>query len=147
VLPFSDPVLIFASVMVLIMISPLLARRVRLPEIVGLIAAGIVVGPHGFGILARDQTVHLLGTVGLLYIMFLAGLEIDLHQVRSNKSHSIIFGLLTFSIPLVMGFAVGFWLFGMSVPVAILLASMFIPHAATFPAWAARRRAGDDDNR
>ncbi|HNY77352.1 MAG: cation:proton antiporter [Sedimentisphaerales bacterium] len=133
-LPFTDPVLIFGSVMALILVVPLFARRLHLPEIIGLIAAGIVFGPHGLGILARDQTVHLLGTVGLLYIMFLAGLEIDLHQVRKNRSHAIVFGLLTFSIPLAMGIPMGIWVLGLTVPSAILLASMFSSHTLlTFP--------------
>lgn len=136
-LPFSDPVLIFGSVMALILVVPLLARKLRLPEIVGLIAAGTLFGPHGVGILARDQTVQLLGTVGLLYIMFLAGLEIDLHQVRKNRSHTIVFGLLTFSVPLAMGVPMGIWILGMGVPSAILLASMFSSHTlVTFPAAA-----------
>lgn len=135
--PFSDPVLIFGSVMALILVVPLLARKLRLPEIVGLIAAGTLFGPHGIGILARDQTVQLLGTVGLLYIMFLAGLEIDLHQVRKNRSHTIVFGLLTFSVPLAMGIPMGIWILGMGVPSAILLASMFSSHTlVTFPAAA-----------
>ncbi|MBN1359332.1 MAG: cation:proton antiporter [Sedimentisphaerales bacterium] len=134
-LPFSDPVLIFGSVMALILVVPLFARKLRLPEIIGLIAAGTIVGPHGVGILARDQTVHLLGTVGLLYIMFLAGLEIDLHQVRKNKSHTVVFGLLTFSVPLAMGIPTGIWVLGMTVSSAILLASMFSSHTlVTFPA-------------
>ncbi len=133
-LPFRDPVLIFATVMVLILVAPMLARKVRLPEIVGLIAAGILVGPHGLGLLARDQSIQLLGQVGLLYIMFLAGLEIDLNQVRRNRSHTILFGLITFSIPLAMGTGLGYWVFGMTVPVAILLASMFSSHTLlTFP--------------
>ncbi len=132
--PFTDPVLIFASVMVLILLAPILARTLRLPEIVGLIMAGIVVGPHGLGLLARDQTIELLGAVGLLYIMFLAGLEIDLNEVRRNKSHTLLFGLVTFAIPLGMGTALGYWVFGMAVPVAILLASMFSSHTlVTFP--------------
>ena len=134
ILPFRDPVLIFATVMVLILLAPMLARKVRLPEIVGLIAAGILVGPHGLGLLARDQSIELLGQVGLLYIMFLAGLEIDLNQVSRNKSHTIMFGLITFSIPLAMGTGLGYWVFGMTVPVAILLASMFSSHTLlTFP--------------
>ncbi|MBN1600353.1 MAG: cation:proton antiporter [Chitinispirillaceae bacterium] len=133
-IPFSDPVLIFASVMVLMLLAPLFARKVRLPEIVGLIIAGIVVGPHGFGILARDQTIDLLGTVGLLFIMFLAGLEIDLNQVRRKKSHAVIFGLLTFSIPLLTGTALGVYGFGKSIAASILLASMFSSHTLlTFP--------------
>lgn len=133
-LPISDPILIFATVLVLILVTPMLARRVRLPEIVGLIAAGAIFGPHGLGLLARDQTVHLLGTVGLLYIMFLAGLEIDLHQVRRNRNHAAVFGLLTFGIPLVLGIVLGVWVFGMTIPVAVLLASMFSSHTlVTFP--------------
>ena len=134
-LPFRDPVLVFGTVMVLILVAPIIARKVRLPEIVGLIAAGIFVGPHGLGLLARDQSIELLGQVGLLFIMFLAGLEIDLNQVRRNRSHTIIFGLITFSIPLAMGTGLGYWVFGMTVPVAILLASMFSSHTLlTFPA-------------
>ncbi len=133
-LPFSDPVLIFASVMVLILVAPLFARRLHLPEIVGLIVAGMVVGPYGFGILERDQTIDLLGTVGLLFIMFLAGLEIDLNQVRRNKSHTLVFGLLTFAIPLGLGTAMGVWIFGMSIWASVLLASMFSSHTLlTFP--------------
>ena len=133
-LPFGDPVLIFATVMVLILVAPVLARKVRLPDIVGLLLAGIIVGPHGLGLLARDQSIELLGKVGLLYIMFLAGLEIDLNQVRRNRSHTVIFGLITFSIPLAMGTGLGYWVFGMTIPVAILLASMFSSHTLlTFP--------------
>jgi Kef-type K+ transport systems, membrane components len=132
-LPFSDPVLIFASVMVLILLAPLLARRCRLPEIIGLLLAGMVVGPHGLNILARDQTIELLGAVGLLFIMFLAGLEIDLNQVRRNRAPTLVFGLLTFAVPLALGILLG-QVFGMSVPVAVLLASMFSSHTLlTFP--------------
>ncbi len=127
-LPFSDPVLIFAAAMLLILLAPLLARRLRLPEVVGLLLAGIIVGPYGFGILERDDTIELLGTVGLLFIMFSAGLEIDLNQMRRNKSHTAVFGLITFFIPLFLGIAMGTTLFGMSIPVATLLASMFSSH-------------------
>ncbi len=127
-LPISDPILIFATVMALILVAPMLARRVRLPEIVGLIAAGAIFGPHGLGLLARDQTVHLLGAVGLLYIMFLAGLEIDLHQVRRDRSHAAVFGVLTFIIPLILGIALGRWALGMTVSASILLAGMLSSH-------------------
>ncbi|MEN6427851.1 MAG: cation:proton antiporter [Phycisphaerales bacterium] len=133
-MPISDPILIFATVLALILVAPMLARRVRLPEIVGLIAAGAIFGPYGLGLLVRDQTVHLFGTVGLLYIMFLAGLEIDLHQVRRNRSHAAVFGLLTFAIPLILGIALGRWAFGMTVSASILLAGMLSSHTPiTFP--------------
>ncbi|MBP7052424.1 MAG: cation:proton antiporter [Phycisphaerae bacterium] len=127
-LPISDPILIFAVVMAMILIAPLLARRVRLPEIVGLIAAGAIFGPHGLGLLARDQTVQLLGAVGLLYIMFLTGLEIDLHHVRKNRNHAAIFGLLSFAIPMFLGIVLGRWAFGMTVSASFLLAGMLSSH-------------------
>ncbi|MDD3952899.1 MAG: cation:proton antiporter [Lentisphaeria bacterium] len=133
-MPFTDPVLIFASVMVLILVSPMVARRLRLPDIVGLIVAGMVFGEHGLGLLARDDTMKLLGQVGLLMIMFLAGLEIDLHQAKQQRSHSFLFGMLTFLFPLALGIAGGKWLFGMALPPALLLASMFSSHTLlTFP--------------
>ncbi|MCF7847772.1 MAG: cation:proton antiporter [Kiritimatiellales bacterium] len=133
-MPFTDPVLVFATVMVLILLSPIVARRLRLPDIVGLIVAGMVFGDHGLGMLARDDTMKLLGQVGLLFIMFLAGLEIDLHQVRRQRSHSIIFGILTFAVPLAMGTLLGQWILGMAFPTALLMSTMFSSHTLlTFP--------------
>lgn len=132
--PFSDPVLIFASVMVLILVAPLVARRLRLPEIVGLLLAGMIFGPHGFGLIERDATIRLLGEVGLLWIMFLAGLEIDLHQVRRNRTHSLVFGMITFLIPLVAGTGLALWIMGVTIPTAVLLSSMYSSHTLlTFP--------------
>ncbi len=123
--------------MILILLAPLLARRIRLPEIVGLLIAGMIFGPFGLGLLERDATIQLLGKVGLLYIMFLAGLEIDLHQVKQQRSHSLVFGLLTFSIPLAMGTWLGVWTLHMALPTAILMATMFSSHTLlTFPAAA-----------
>ncbi|SIQ35943.1 Kef-type K+ transport system, membrane component KefB [Alkalispirochaeta americana] len=136
-IPFSDPVLIFASVMVLILVAPLMARKLRLPEIVGLLLAGMIFGPYGFGLIARDATIRLLGEVGLLMIMFLAGLEIDLHQVRRNRLHSIVFGLITFLIPLAVGTGLAIWIMALTVPTAVLLSSMYSSHTLlTFPSVA-----------
>ena len=81
--PIHDPVLIFAIVMFIVLVAPLFAEKLKLPGIVGLIAAGLIVGPHTFGILENDRTIELLGTIGLLYIMFEAGLEINLGEVKS----------------------------------------------------------------
>ena len=133
-LPFEDPVLVFGTVMLIILLAPLAARKAGLPGIIGLIAAGILVGPHGVGLLERGQSIQLLGKVGLLYIMFLAGLEIDLHQVRKKKTHTLLFGGITFLIPLILGTLLGYLVFGMTLPVAVLLASMFSSHTLlTFP--------------
>ncbi|MDA3898950.1 MAG: cation:proton antiporter [Spirochaetes bacterium] len=132
--PVHDPVLIFSIVMLSVLVAPLLSTRLRLPGIVGLILFGVVLGPHASNVLERDKTIELLGTIGLLYIMFQAGLEINLEEIKRNKHHSIIFGLLTFFIPLFMGTAAAFYILKMSLPASVLLASMFSSHTLlTFP--------------
>lgn len=132
--PVSDPVLIFAIVMLIVLVSPLAAERLKLPGIIGLITAGVIVGPHGFGILERDSTIELLGTIGLLYIMFQAGLEINLSEVEKNKFHSLSFGLLTFLVPLVIGTFGAIYILKMTFLPSLLLASMFSSHTLlTFP--------------
>jgi hypothetical protein len=83
-----------------------LAERFRIPGLIGLIVAGALFGPHGLGILARDATIVLLGTVGLLYLVFLAGLELDLHRFAQFRRRSIVFGLLSFGIPMALAVAV-----------------------------------------
>jgi Kef-type K+ transport system membrane component KefB/nucleotide-binding universal stress UspA family protein len=93
-----------------------------------MILAGAVVGPHGFNLLQRDSSIELFGTVGLLYIMFLAGLEIDLADFRKNSGKSIIFGIFTFSIPMAMGTVAGIYYLGFSPVTSVLLASMFASH-------------------
>lgn len=125
--PLTDPILIFGTVMTLLLLAPITAKKLHLPEIVGLILAGILFGPHIFGVLARDQTIELLGQVGLLYIMFLAGLEIDLQQIKKNKIDAFLFGIITFLIPLGLGTLLGLKL-GKTLPASILLASMFSSH-------------------
>lgn len=127
-LPVREPVLIFALVMWVLLVAPVLARRMRLPEIIGLILAGILLGEHGLNILERNETIILLGTVGLLYIMFLAGLEIDLDQFVRQRRNSLVFGLLTFAIPMLLGVVVARQLLSFSWPAAFLLASMFASH-------------------
>jgi Kef-type K+ transport system membrane component KefB len=126
--PLRDPVLIVALVLTIILVVPLVITRLRVPGIVGLIAAGLVVGPNGLDLLARDETIVLLGTVGLLYLMFIAGLDIDMNRFLRYRSHSIIFGALTFLIPQVLGTLMAVSLLGFDTVTAILLASMFASH-------------------
>lgn len=130
--PVTDPVLVFALVMLLLLVSPLFAKRLKLPGIVGLLVAGAVVGPNGLEILQRGQTFELLGTVGLLYIMFTAGLEIDLNQFKRYIGHSSMFGAATFAIPQLAGTLVAFYFLGIfldiSLAASLLLASMFASH-------------------
>ena len=134
IVPVHDPVLIFSIVMATVLIAPLLAERIKLPGIMGLIFFGVILGPHVSNILERDETINLLGKIGLLYIMFQAGLEINLEEIKRNKHLSINFGLLTFLIPLILGTASAYYILDMSLLASILLASMFSSHTLlTFP--------------
>ncbi len=127
-LPITDPVLIVAMAAAIFLVTPLLMQRIRAPGLVGIIVAGALVGPHGLNLLARDQTIVLLGTVGLLYLMFMAGSEIDLHGFKRHRNRSLVFGALTFLIPQLTGTAVFFFLLGFSWPAAVLVGSMFASH-------------------
>jgi Kef-type K+ transport system membrane component KefB/mannitol/fructose-specific phosphotransferase system IIA component (Ntr-type) len=127
-IPFSDPVLIFATMMLIILLTPVVFSRFKIPSIIGFILAGVIAGPSMSGIMERDATIVLLGTVGLLYLMFMAGLEIDVKRFLKYKNHSIIFGSWTFFIPQIGGAVLAVYLLGFSWPAAILLASMFASH-------------------
>lgn len=127
-LPFEEPVLIFTLVLLIILVVPIMLKKFNIPGIVGLIVAGVILGPNGFHILERDASIVLFGTVGLLYIMFQAGLEIDMIDFKRYKIRSIVFGTLTFLIPIVAGTLVFLYLHDYDMKPAILLASMFAPH-------------------
>jgi len=127
-LPLSNPVLIFFIILLIIFLSPLILDRIKIPHLLGLIIAGAVVGPHGFNLILRDSGIILSGTVGLLYIMFLAGIEIDISEFKKNSGKSLVFGMYTFTIPLVLGTLSGLYILNFSLPTSILLASMFASH-------------------
>ncbi len=132
--PIDDPVQVFAIVMAIVLVAPLVFERLRVPGIIGLIVAGILIGPYTFNILQREGPLELLGEVGLLYIMFVAGLEIDLNQFMRQRSHSLVFGMLTFFVPLILGTAMGWYVLDMRLPAAVLLATMFSSHTLmTYP--------------
>lgn len=125
--PITDPVAVFLIIMAIMLVAPLLFERMKLPGIVGLILAGVVVGPHGLGVLERDSTIILLGTVGLLFLMFMAGLETSLDDLKLNANKAIIFGIATFIVPMILG-TMGMLLLGYSWLAAILVASCFASH-------------------
>ncbi|MDQ3393964.1 MAG: cation:proton antiporter [Bacteroidota bacterium] len=127
-LPFKDPVLIFCLVLLIILLTPILFKKIKFPSIVGLIIAGVIIGPYGFNLLVRDASIELFGTVGLLYIMFIAGLEIDLADFKLNKNKSIVFGIITFTVPMVLGIVVGIYVLNLGIVSSVLLASMFASH-------------------
>ncbi len=124
-LPFKDNVLIFSLVLFIILLAPMLLKKLRAPGIIGLILAGIAIGPNGFNLLLKNASIELFGTVGLLYIMFLAGLDIDLYDYKKNKNKSIVFGLLTFTIPFSVGIVVSYYFLHYAILPSVLLASMF----------------------
>lgn len=133
-LPISNPVLVFAIVALLILLAPIVMGRWRLPGMIGLLLAGALLGPNALGVLERDSSFVLFGTVGLLYIMFSAALEIDMTVLKRYGVHSVVFGLLTFTIPMGVGLVVARHLLGFEWPGAILLASTFASHTLlTYP--------------
>ena len=99
----TNPVTIFFIVLVIILFAPILLNRLKIPHIIGMIVAGIVVGPYGFNILDKDSSFNIFGQVGLLYLMFLAGLEIDMYHLKLNLKRGVVFGALTFVIPMIVG--------------------------------------------
>jgi Kef-type K+ transport system membrane component KefB/nucleotide-binding universal stress UspA family protein len=125
--PITDPVAIFLIILAIMLVAPLLFERLRLPGIVGLIVAGVLVGPHGFGLLERDSTIVLLGTVGLLFLMFMAGLETSLDDLKLNADKAVIFGIATFAVPMLLGVPAMMAL-GYSFLSAVLVASCFASH-------------------
>jgi len=143
--PFDNPVLIFALILFIILFAPILLNKLRIPHLIGLIIAGAVIGPHGFNIVLRDSSIILFGTVGLLYIMFLAGLEIDRREFKKNSWRSILFGIYTFTIPMGLGFLAGRYILDFSLYSSILLASMFATH--TLIAYPMISRMGVAKNR
>jgi len=127
-LPLQNPILIFSLILFIILFAPIILNKFQIPYLIGLIIAGVIIGPNGLNLMLRDSSIILFGTVGLLYIMFLAGLEIDLLQFKKNSGRSIVFGLYTFIIPMGMGTSAGYYILGFSLPTSILLASMFASH-------------------
>lgn len=126
--PVTDPILVFTILVFGILIAPIFSARLRIPDLVILLAFGALLGPHGLNVLERNTAVTLLGSVGLLYIMFLAGIEIDLQRFSQSYKRSLGFGILTFILPQTLGALAGRFVLDMSWPAAILLASMFASH-------------------
>ncbi|MDD2552631.1 MAG: cation:proton antiporter [Dysgonamonadaceae bacterium] len=132
--PFTNPVLIFAVLLFIVLISPLLLKRLNVPGIIGLIVAGVIIGPHGLNLIADNAGVNIFSSIGLLYIMFIVGLELDLNEFKANRNKSVVFGFFTFFIPLIIGYPVCRYLLGYDVYASFLTASMFSTHTlVTYP--------------
>ena len=127
-LPVTDPTWIFFLVLVIILFAPIVLERLRIPHIIGMILAGVVIGEHGFNILARDSSFELFGKVGLYYIMFLAGLEMNMEDFKSIRVKATVLGVLAFIFPLGIGIWTNLHLLGYSLATSVLLASMYASH-------------------
>jgi len=126
--PLTNPVLIFSLVLFIILLSPILLRPIKVPGIIGLIISGMIIGPHGLNWLEKNSAVDLFSTIGLLYIMFIAGLELDMNEFKKTKHKSLMFGFFTFIIPISIGFPVCYYILDYSLLTSILIASMFATH-------------------
>ena len=122
--PITDPTLIFFVVLLMILLSPIIMGRLRIPHIIGMVLAGVLVGKYGLNILGRDASFELFGRVGLYYIMFLAGLEMDMEGLKKNRNRVMIFGMLTFLVPFAMTYFMGVSLLGYTPLASLLLAAI-----------------------
>lgn len=124
-LPITDPTWIFLWVLLIILFAPIVFDRLKIPHIIGMILAGLLVGPHGLNILERDSSFELFGKVGLFFIMFLAGLEMDMNGFRKNKNGALMLGIACFMIPILFGFIANRFYLGYGLATSVLLASMY----------------------
>jgi Kef-type K+ transport system membrane component KefB/nucleotide-binding universal stress UspA family protein len=123
----NEPVAFFLLIMSIILVTPLLSELVRLPGIIGIILGGMLIGPHVFGLIEAGDRMVFLSTIGLVYLMFSAGLEVDINQFMRVRSRSIVFGFFTFLLPQLMGMGLG-WILGLDWLGMILLGSAFASH-------------------
>lgn len=133
-MPITDPTWIFFTVLSIILFAPMLLERLRIPAIVGMIFAGVLIGPHGFHVLERDGSFELFGKVGLYYIMFLASLEMNLQDVQRLQGRAATLGLLGFAIPMAIGFWANSAILGFGIAASVLMAAMYASHTlVTYP--------------
>lgn len=127
-LPLKSPVLIFSLLLFIILITPLLLKRLKIPGIIGLIISGVIIGPNGLGVLDKTVAIDLFSVIGLLYIMFIAGLELDMNDFNKNKYKSVLFGFYTFIFPFIIGLFTCRYALGYDWLASTLTASMFSTH-------------------
>lgn len=127
-LPLQDNILMFSLILLIILLSPIVLKKINIPGIIGLIIAGVIIGPHGLHVIEKNSAVELFSLIGLLYIMFIAGLELDMNEFKANRNKSLLFGFFTFAIPLAIGFPVVHYFLGYDFNTSFLTASMFATH-------------------
>jgi Kef-type K+ transport system membrane component KefB len=131
-LPLQNQILTFSLLLFIILLSPIILRRVKIPALIGLIIAGVIIGPHGFNMISetnmKEGFMGMFSKIGLLYIMFMAGLELDMHEFKRHRNRSIAFGIFTFIIPLALGYPLCKHVLGLNDMASLLTASMFSTH-------------------
>lgn len=133
-LPITNPTWIFFLMLLIILFAPIVLQKLHIPHIIGMILAGVVVGKYGFNILEQDDSFKIFGKVGILYIMFLAGLEMDIRGFIQNKTKGLVFGLLTFSLPFAAAYFSSVYWIGYGTIASILLACIIADHTPlTYP--------------
>ena len=124
--PVTEPTWIYLGVLSIVLFAPLLFNKLRLPHIIGMILAGLMIGENGFNIIERDESFELFGEVGLYYIMFLASLEINMQEMKQAKGGALLMGLAVFAIPIALGLLANTFILGYSnFMTSLLLASMY----------------------
>ena len=123
-LPITSPTMVFFTVLIIILFAPIVMSKLRIPHIIGMVLAGVIIGPHGFNILERDASFELFGRVGILYIMVLAGLEMDLQGLKSDIRRVGIFSIASFLIPFIMMYIAGIYFLGYSSLASVILSSV-----------------------
>ena len=124
----TAPVSIFLAVLLIILVTPVLLHKLKIPHVIGLIIAGVIVGPYGVNLLARDMSFEVFGQVGILYLMFLAGIEIDMYHLKKNLRRGAVFGAFTFAVPMIVGAVASHFLLHLDILTSVLMASMFAAH-------------------
>ncbi len=144
--PVVDPVYVFSIVMLSILLMPALMRKLNLPEAIGIIIAGIILGPTGLDIIEKNSSIILLGTVGIVYIMFISGLEMNINDFKKNSKKSLIFGTLTFFLPQIIGTTIAYYFMNMNILNSVLLGSIYASHTLLSYPIISKLGAKDDES-
>ena len=126
--PITAPTLVFTIVLGIIFLAPLIFPKLRIPHIIGMIVTGMLIGENGFNVIERNEGCELFSQIGIYYIMFLAGLEMELADLKHSRKHGLVFGLLTALIPFAFGYVAGSFFLGYSQTASFLLACIMASH-------------------
>lgn len=129
----TNPLIIIALLLAIVLVVPMVCRKIRIPSIVGFIIVGCIVGPNGLHLFQGSDAIQALGKIGILYIMLQAGIEVDINDFRQHRNYSLLFGFYSFIVPFVLGVLSGLAL-GFNGVTSTLLGAMYGSHTLmTYP--------------